>query len=305
MVLCVAAAPIVCGQSSATKPPTNSPLSTPSIIFPKVELTSAPSLYGMNRTEAGRVLESRHLRAVFSGVENGVVVAQKPLGGMLPYGSEVAVILGVPRLTLTGPPAPAYAKDDLTFTARIDPFPAEVQTTYYFYWGDGSPNLTTKEHEVLHQFAAAGKYVVAVTAVINDRVKLASRVVVEVEPPLPPVQPSDTGATVTTVTLPTSTTQPANTTPAQTNPVKLPVNPNQNALLLIGVVVILLLLTITGLLVHLLRKMNRTPSGASPLSINGGPGSIEVEIEHPEQIRQMPAVQVRGGIRADLGGDDA
>jgi hypothetical protein len=73
------------------------------------------------------------------------------------------------------------------------------------------------------------------------------------------------------------------------------------------VVAIILLLTVAGLLVRVLRKMNSTsaPPAASPLSIKGGPGSVEVDIERPEQMRQMPAVQVRGGIRSDEGDDDA
>jgi len=340
MVLCIAAAPVVCGQSPGKKTLPRPPFDDTKIIntatsFP---VATVPQLYGMNRTEAGRFLESLRLRAIFSGVENGVVVAQKPPAETsVRTGSGVAVILGVlPRVVLTGPAAPAYAGSDLTFTATLaPPIPEGIQVTYNFQWNDGTPSSPTKSAVVTHKFADAARRVVGVIVTINDRVKVAGRIPVDVVAVPPPTDttpsdttPSDTSATTTTVapteTQPTETTQttipptetapPATTTApttttaqATTVPETPPGAPAQTALLLIGVVAIILLLTVVVLLVRVLRKMNRTPSAqtASPLSIKGGPGSVEFEIEHPEQIRKMPAVQVRGGIRADEGDDDA
>jgi hypothetical protein len=336
LVLCIAAAPVVCGQGPGKKTLTKPPFDDTKIIntatsFP---LATVPSLYGMNRTEAGRFLESLRLRAIFSGVENGVVVAQKPPGGTnLRTGSGVAVILGgLPQVVLTGPAAPAFAGSDLTFTTMlVPPVPEGVQVTYNFQWNDGTPTVPTKSAVVTHRFADAARRVVSVVVVINDRVQVAGRIPVEIvaaPPPTDTTPKSETNATTTTVapteTQTTATTQtttippagtapPTTTTPTTTTaqtttvPETPPKAPAQTALLLIGVIAILLLLTIAGLLVRLLRKMNRTPPApaASPLVIKGGPGSVEYEIEHPEHIRHAPTVQVRGGIRAGEGDDDA
>jgi len=258
------------------------------------------------------------------GSENGIAMAQDPAAGTtVKYGTVIAVTLGVlPRLVLTSPAAPAYAGSDLTFTAElVPPLPAGFQATYNFAWDDGTAALSTKNAVVTHRFAEAARHLVSVAAVINDRYKIGGRVAVDVVP-VPPrsdttpstTAPPETTTTIPTETQPTTTTQPTDTTPTTTTaptttvfiPEK-PVNPNQNALLLIGVIAIILLLTVVGLLVRVLRKMNRTPpaQAASPLVIKGGPGSVEYEIEHPEQIRHGPTVQVRGGIRSGEGDDDA
>jgi hypothetical protein len=339
MVLCIVAAPIVCGQGPGKKTLTRPPFDDTKIVntatsFP---LATVPSLFGMNRTEAGRLLASLRLRPIFSGVENGVVVAQKPPAGTsVRTGSAVAVILGgLPQVVLTGPAAPAFAGSDLTFTAMlVPPVPDGVQVTYNFQWNDGTPSVPAKSAVVTHRFADAARRVVSVVVVINDRVQVASRIPVEIvaaPPPTDTTTTSDTNATTTTVaptetqttattqttTIPptetappiTTTTTTPTTTTAQTTtvPETPPKAPPQTALLLIGVIAILLLLTIAGLLVRLLRKMNRTPPApaASPLVIKGGPGSVEYEIEHPEHVRHAPTVQVRGGIRSSEGDGDA
>jgi hypothetical protein len=334
-ILCIAAAPVVCGQVPGKKTLTRPPFDDTKIVntatsFP---VTTVPQLFGMNRTEAGRLLESLRLRAMFSGVENGVVIAQKPPAETnVRTGSGVAVILGaLPQVVLTGPAAPAYAGSDLTFTATLDPpVPDGAQVTYNFQWNDGTPVVPTKSAVVTHKFADAARRVVGVVVTINDRVKVAGRIPVDVVAVPPPTDttPSDTNPTTTTVvptetqpteTTPTATIPPTETLPPTTTtpptttaqtiavPEAQPKAPAQTALLLIGVIAILLLLTVAGLLIRVLRKMNRTPSApaASPLAIKGGPGSVEFEIEHPERIRKGPAVQVRGGIRSGEGDDDA
>ena len=288
-----------------------------------VPLATVPPLVGLNRSEVEGLLEKLHLRPKFSGSENGIAMAQDPAAGTtVKYGTVIAVTLGVlPRLVLAGPAAPAYAGSDLTFTAElVPPLPAGFQATYSFAWDDGTAAVSTKNAVVTHRFAEAGKHLVSVTAVINDRFKIRGGAAVDVVP-VPPssdttpstTAPPETTTTIPTETQPTTTTQPTDTTPTTTTaptttvfiPEK-PVNPNQNALLLIGVIAIILLLTVVGLLVRVLRKMSRAPSApaASPLVIKGGPGSVEVEIEHSEQIRKGPSVLVRGGIRPE-GDDDA
>lgn len=318
MVLCIAAAHVVCGQSPGTKTQTKPPFIDSKIVNTTtvVQLSTVPPLFGLNRIEAARLLESLHLRPKFSGPENGIAMAQDlPAGTTVKLGSVIVVTLGVlPRVVLTGPAAPAYAGNDLTFTASlVPPLPAGTQVSYDFYWGDGTPNVATKDTVVAHRFTDPGSRVVAVTAVINERFKIGSRIVVDVIPVPPPTDttpPTDTaGSTATVAPSDTQTTgtTPTNTTTAQTITGLIsdePVNPRQSALLLIGVIAILLLLAVVVLLVRVLRKMNRTQA-ASPLVIKGGPGSVEYEIEHPEQIRHGPTVQVRGGIRPNEGDDDA
>jgi hypothetical protein len=327
MVLCIAAANVVCGQSPGTKTQTKPPFIDPKIVNTTtvVQLSTVPLLFGLNRIEVARLLESSRLRPKFSGPENGIAVAQDPPAGTtVKLGSVIVVTLGVlPRVVLTGPAAPAYAGNDLTFTASlVPPLPAGTQVSYDFYWGDGTPNVSTKDTVVAHRFTGPGSRVVAVTAVINERSKIGSRIVVDVVPLPPPTDttsPPDTSGSTATVpptdTQTTGTTHPVDTTPttttAQTTTVEMapeePVNPRQNALLLIGVIAIILLLAVVILLVRVLRKMNGTPpaQAASPLVIKGGPGSVEYEIEHPDRIRHGPTVQVRVGMRTDEGDDDA
>ena len=346
LILGIAAAPIVCGQGPGKKTQTKPAFDDTKIVSTatSVAISTVPELYGMNRTDAGRLLESLHLRAIFSGMDNDVVIAQKPPGGKsVRAGSAVAVILGaLPQVVLTGPPTPAYAGSDLTFSATlVPPIPDGIQVTYNFQWNDGTPGVPTTSAAVTHRFADVARRVVSVVVLINDRVRVAGRIPIDIVAVPPPTDttPSDPNATTTTfaptetqttettptATIPPAETAPPTTTTTETAPSTTPTTPAtttaqttkvsetpakapaQTALLLIGVVAIILLLTVAGLLVRVLRKMNRTsaPPAASPLSIKGGPGSVEFEIEHPEQIRKGPTVQVRGGIRSDEGDDDA
>jgi hypothetical protein len=302
-----------------------------------------PSLFGMNRVEAARLLEPLHLRPAFSGLENGIVVDQKPAAGTtVRYGSEVAVALGVmPRLVLNGPVAPAYAGSELTFTASlVQPLPPGPRVTYYFLWGDASRAEATANAVVTHRFADPARHMVSVVAVINDRVRLAGRVPVDVLALPPPadtaqtatvVATSDTTATVATedptapgttattpsttssatvttaTTAPETTTEPPITATTATDSVAKP-DTSSNLLLMIAAVAVVLLLVVTFLLVRVLRALNRKPpepqlQAKSPVAFTGGVRAIEYQIEHPELIRRGPSVGLRGGIRAEEGGD--
>jgi hypothetical protein len=291
------------------------------ILLPRT--STVPSLFGMNRNEAARALESLHLRPTFSGIENGIAVEQKPPAGMsVPVGSAVSVTLGeMPRLVLSGPAAPAYAGSELTFSAAfVPPLPVGPQVTYYFGWGDGSAAEGTANAVVTHRFADAANRVVSVVAVINQRFKIGSRVVVEVlAPPVTEtvqtatvVGTSETTATVATevptdttpATTPTTTTAPVVPT-TSTTPAIPAANPSSNLLLLLIAAAVVLLLVVTFLLAKVLRALNRKPPEpqAKSVAFNGGVKSIEYEVEHPELIRRGPSVGLRGGIRAEEGGD--
>jgi len=308
------------------------------ILVPRT--STVPSLFGMNRVEVARVLEPLRLKPSFSGIENGVAIDQKPeAGASLRWGSTVAVILGaMPRLVLSGPAAPAYAGSELTFTAAfVPPLPASVKVGYYFMWGDGSRSEPTANAVITHRFADAGQRVVAVVGVINGRYKIGSRIPVEVLTPPPPTDTtpsttdattSDTTATVatdgstatepttttesttssTTTATATTTTEPATTTAPETitsGTVPAP-NPSSNLLVWIGAAAVVLLLVVTFLLARVLRALNRKEpqvQANTPPVFNGGVRSIEYEIEHPELIRRMPEVGLRGGIRVEGDGD--
>jgi hypothetical protein len=307
----------------------------------QLSLSVVSSLFGMNRVEAARVLESSHLQPKFSGPENGIVIAQEPAAGTsVRYGSAVSVTLGVmPRLVLNGPAAPAYAGSELTFTAAfVPPLPAGSNVSYSFTWSDGSPKEQTGNAVVTHRFADAGNRVVSVTGVIDGRFQIGSRVPVDVlVPPPTDTTPtatdsttSETTATIategstatepttttksttssaTTTTAPTTTTEPTTTTiPTRTTDTVPPADTPSNLLAWIGAAAVVLLLVVTFLLARVLRALNRKPSepqmqAKSPVAFNGGVKSIEYEIEHPELIRRGPAVGLRGGIRAEEGGD--
>jgi hypothetical protein len=306
------------------------------ILLPRT--STVPSLFGMNRNEAARALESLHLRPTFSGIENGIAVEQKPPAGMsVAVGSAVAVTLGeMPRVVLSGPAAPAYAGSELTFSAAfVPPLPVGPQVTYYFRWGDGSAAEGTANAVVTHRFADGANRVVSVVAVINQRFKIGSRVVVEVlAPPVTEtaqtatvVGTSDTTATVATegssdttptssttspvatdttpTTTPTTTTAPVVPTTSTTPPIPA-ANPSSNLLLLLIAAAVVLLLVVTFLLAKVLRALNRKPpepQAKSAVAFNGGMRAIEYEIEHPELIRRGPSVGLRGGMRAEEGGD--
>jgi len=325
VVLCIAAAPVVCGQGQGKKTLTRPPLDETQIakVAGAVAISKVPPLFGLNRIEVEGVLKRFGLRPRFSSPENGIAVAQDPPAGTsVKAGRAISVTLGV--LALIGPAAPAYAGSDLTFTAAmVPPLLAGTQVMYYFNWGDGSSLLQTKDAVVTHRFAEAGRWMVTVTAVVNDRrFKFGSRMLVDVvaapsatDTSTSTAPPDTIGSTATvaqTNTQTTATTQTIDTTPTTTiastttQPVPKPDDSRQTALLLIGVIAIILLLTVTGLFVRVFRKINGTPSSQppSPLAIKGGAGSIEYEIEHPGRIRQMPSVLVRGGIRPE-GDDDA
>jgi hypothetical protein len=344
VALCVLVAPLVFGQA-----PPNARVPKPAVSATRVGIrpqdlvvvvrpVAVPALFGMNRVEVARLLEGARLKASFSGVENGVAVEQKPPAGMsVPVGSAVSVTLGeMPRLVLSGPAAPAYAGSELTFSAAfVPPLPAGPTVTYSFGWGDGSAAEGTANAVVTHRFADAANRVVSVVAVINQRFKIGSRVVVEVvAPPVTETEQtatvvgtSDTTATVATEgssdTTPTSsTTSPVatdttpTTTPTRTTAPVVPTtsttpaipaaNPSSNLLLLLIAAAVVLLLVVTFLLAKVLRALNRKPpepQAKSAVAFNGGVKSIEYEVEHPELIRRGPAVGLRGGIRAEEGGD--
>jgi hypothetical protein len=304
---------------------------------------TVPSLFGMNRVEASRTLEALRLRPAFSRVENGIVVDQKPAAGTtVRFGSEVAVALGVmPRLVLNGPVAPAYAGSELTFTASlVPPLPAGPQVTYRFLWGDGSRADATANAVVTHRFADATRHMVSVVAVIDGRVTLEGRVPVDVValPPLAdtastatvvatsdttatvatedPAAPATTGTTASTTssapattatTAPETTTETPITATTATSSVAKP-DTSSNLLLMIAAAAVVLLLVVTFLLVRVLRALNRKPpepqlQAKSPVAFTGGMRAIEYQIVHPELIRRGPSVGLRGGIRAEEGGD--
>lgn len=259
------------------------------------------------------------------------------------WGSGVAVVLReMPRLVLSGPAAPAYAGSELTFTAAfVPPLPAGVKVGYYFVWGDGSRSESTANAVVTHRFADAGNRVVSVVGIIDGRFKIGSRVPVDVLAPPPPTDTtptatdvttttSDTTATVategstatepttttdsttssvTTTTAPaTTTTEPTTTTAPETVTTGTvpPPDASSNPLVWIGAAAVVLLLVVTFLLARVLRALNRKEPQvqAQPAAVfNGGMRSIEYEIEHPELIRRMPEVGLRGGIRGEGDGD--
>jgi len=301
---------------------------------------TVPSLFGMNRVEVTRVLEPLHLQPKFSGVENGIAVGQEPAAGTtVRYGSGVVVTLGeMPRLVLSGPAAPAYAGSELTFTAAfVPPLPAGPKVSYFFMWSDGSRAESTANAVVTHRFADAGNRVVSIVGVIDGRFKIGSRVPVDILPPPPTdttpsttdATTSDTTATVategSTATEPTTTTEsttssatttteatslPTTTTESTTTTTTTAptTGASSNPLLWIGAAAVVLLLVVTFLLARVLRALNRKPSepklqAKSPVAFNGGMRSIEYEIEHPELVRRMPEVELRGGIRGEGDGD--
>jgi len=301
--------------------------------------STVPLLFGMNRDEVARVLEPLHLKPSFSGIENGVAVDQKPAAGVsVRWGSGVAVVLGeMPRLVLSGPAAPAFARSELTFTAAfVPPLPAGVKVSYFFMWGDGSPVESTANAVVTHRFADAGNRVISAVGVIDGRYKIGSRIPVEILTPPPPTDTtptatttSDTTATVategstatepttttesttssaTTTTAPTTTTEPTTTTAPEiiTTGTVPPPDASANPLVWIGAAAVVLLLVVTFLLARVLRALNRKEPQVQvkpPAVFNGGVRSIEYEIEHPELIRRMPEVGLRGGIRGEGDGD--
>ena len=306
----------------------------PPIVVPQT--STVPSLFWMNHNEVAQVLKLLHLQPKFSGPDNGVAVAQEPVAGkVVEYGSTVAVTLGeMPRLVLSGPAALAYAGSEVTFTAAfVPPLPAGVKVSYSFMWGDGSRAESTANAVVTHRFADAGNRVVSVTGVINDRFNTVSRVPVEILPP--PTQTdttptatdattSDTTATVATdgstatetttttesttssVTTTTTSTTTTDATTATTTGTPGGATPS-NPLVWIGAAAVVLLLVVSFLLAKVLRALNRKPTepqvqAKSNVAFNGGMRSVEYEIEHPELIRRMPEVGLRGGVRAE--GDD-
>lgn len=227
-VLWVAAVPLLVGQPrTQTKPALNE---TRGVIRAQdlavvTQTSTVPSLFGMSPEEVARVLESLHLRPEFSGKQVGIAVDQKPEAGTrVRWGSGVAVTLGaLPKLVVSGPQAPAYAGNELTFTAAfVPPLPAGVKVGYYFYWNDGSRAESTANAVVPHRFADAGPHVVSVTGVVNDRVKIGSRVSVDVVAPPPPpdtaqtVTVSDTSVTTATVPATDSTDTTGSTTSSAT-----------------------------------------------------------------------------------------
>jgi hypothetical protein len=341
LVLSLVGAPLVFGQGPPNRTKTTAVNETrgvnrAQIDYSRLQSSTVPLLFGMNPNEVARLLESVHLQPKFVGPDNGIAVGQEPDAGTpVKYGSAVLVTLGeMPRLVLSGPAAPAFAGSELTFTAAFVPaLPAGPKVSYYFTWGDGSRGEPTASAVVTHRFADAGNRVVSVTGLINDRVKIDSRVVVDV---LPPAQTdttpsttdattSDTTATVategstatepttttesttssaTTTTAPTTTTEPTTTT---TGTVPTP-GASSNLLVIIGAAAVILLLVVTFLLARVLRALNRKPAqpqvqAKSPVAFNGGMRSIEYEIEHPELIRRGPTVGLRGGIRSEGDGD--
>jgi len=342
--------PLVFGQGpptrTHTKPPVNETLGVnrPQIGILVPRTSTVPLLFGMNRVEVARVLEPLRVKPSFSGIENGVAIDQKPEAGVsVRWGSAVAVILGeMPRLVLSGPPAPAYAGSELTFTAAfVPPLPAGVKVGFYFVWGDGSRAESTANAVVTHRFADAGNRVVSVVGIIDGRFKIGGRVPVDVLASPPPTDTtptatdvttttSDTTATVategstatepttttesttssaTTTTAPaTTTTEPTTTTAPETITTETvpPPDPSSNLLVWIGAAAVVLLLVVTFLLARVLRALNRKEPQvqAKPAAVfNGGMRSIEYEIEHPELIRRMPEVGLRGGIRGEGDGD--
>jgi hypothetical protein len=338
------AVPLLWGQSpltrTQTKPPVNETrgVTRPQDLVVLPRTVTVPSLFGMNRNEVARVLEPLHLQPKFSGPANGIAVAQEPAAGKsVRWGSGVAVTLGaMPRLVVSGAPAPAYAGSDLTFTAAfVPPLPAGVKVGYYFMWSDGSRAETTTNAVVSHRFMDAGRRVVAVVGVIDGRFKIEGRVPVEIlPPPATDTTPSTTDATTsdTTATIATegsTATQPTNTTesttssattmtavtippttttapPIQATTTTAPVTPaSLNLFLWIGAAAVVLLLVVTFLLARILRALNRKPQlqAKSPAAFNGGVRTIEYEIEHPELIRRMPEVGLRGGMRGEGDGD--
>src|SRR5207244_4427668 len=100
-MLCVFSAPLVFGQGPLTKTQTKPPVNETrgvnqaqiGILVPRTSIV--PSLFGMNRVEVARVLEPLHLQPKFSGLDNGIAVAQEPPAGKtVRWGSGVAVTLG-------------------------------------------------------------------------------------------------------------------------------------------------------------------------------------------------------------------
>lgn len=241
-----------------------------------------------------------------------------------------------------GAPAYAGSELTFT-AAFVPPLPAGVKVAYFFVWGDGSRGEPTASAVVTHRFADAGNRVVSVVGVIEGRFKVGSRVPVEIlPPPQTDTTPTDTTPTatdattsdttatvatdsstttepttttesttssVTTTTAPITTTEPTPTTiPTPTTDTVSTTDVSSNPLVWIGVAVVVLLLVVSFLLARVLRALNRKPSEPqvqpkSPVAFNGGVKAVEYEIEHPELVRRMPEVGLRGGVRAEGDGD--
>ena len=193
IVLSAFVSPLAFGQSPATRTQTKPPVNqSRGVIRPQdlvviPQTSTVPSLFGMNRNQVARVLEPLRLQPKFSGVENGIALEQKPPAGTkVPYGSGVAVTLGLmPQLVLNGPAAPAYAGSELPFRVSfVPPLPAGPKPIYQFTWGDGSPVESTTKTGITHRFADAGARVVSVIWTLDNRVKIGSaRVAVDVVAP--------------------------------------------------------------------------------------------------------------------------
>jgi hypothetical protein len=289
-------------------------------------LPTVPSLFGMNRNEVARTLEPLHLQPTFAGPDDGIAVGQEPPAGQtVKYGSGVAVTLGeMPRLHLNGPAASAYANTELTFTASFEPpLPAGPKVTYSFNWSDGSPTEATGNAVMTHRFADAANRLVSVDAMINDRFQTSSRVAVDVLAELPSAGTAQT-ASVATTSGPTATVATEtrkNTTDSTTSSVttstEVPPPPSTSTtttastshlLLLIAAAAVVLLLVVRFMRGRVRPEFNGKPSDAqgqahSLVAFHGGMLAIEYEIEHPELIRRLPAVALRGGIRAEESGD--
>jgi hypothetical protein len=249
----------------------------------------------------------------------------------------------LPRLGLGASPAPASTASDLRLSASFEPpLPAGTPVSYQYTWGDGTFMGPTADAVVTHRFSDASNRLVSVFATVNDRVNIQGRIFIKVVAPPPSdtaqtSAPSDTSTTTQTATSDTSTTtatttrvdtgtasstaETSDTTPTTsvdttptatsttdtTGTVPTP-DTSSNPLVWIGAAAVVLLLVVTFLLARVLRALNRKPSeprvqAKLPVAFNGGVKSIVYEIEHPELIRRGPAVGLRGGVRAEEGGD--
>jgi hypothetical protein len=326
---------------TTTRPPLNERYVVNRVPTTYVAPPKVPPLFGLNRNEVGRVLEPLSLQAKFSGPENGIVVAQEPAAETsVPYGTVIAVTLGVlPRLVLTGPDLPAYAGRELTFSATFDPpLPLGTRAIYTFRWNDNTPDVEIDRSVATHQFTE-GQRTVSVLGVIDDRFKVGSDpIAFDVVAALPTSDTTQStmststdsqtiGTTSTEVqagsqatdTTPSTTTAPT-TTDVQTSGSATVATvqttgtrgggegteSSQTTLLLIWAAATLLLLTLV--IVRALRgahqELRETQATTKlPLEIKGRIGSIEHEIQHPEQIRRGLTVRLRGGIRRDADGE--
>jgi hypothetical protein len=224
-VVWLAAVPLLVGQTrTLNKPALNE---TRGVIRAQdlavvTQTSIVPSLFGMNPDEVARVLEGLRLRPQFLARQIGIAVDQKPPAGTsVRWGSGVAVTFGaLPKLIVSGPQAPAYAGNELTFTAAfVPPLPAGVTAGYHFDWHDGSRGESTGNAVMPHRFADAGQHVVSVTSFVNDRVKIDGTLSVDVVAPPPPPDTAQTATvsdtSVTTATVPA--TDPTDTTASTTS----------------------------------------------------------------------------------------